>query len=249
LTLEAAEAVGAGDSIEQHDVLDLLSKLVDKSLVVTEASPGEEGALRHRMLEPIRQYGRERLKESGEAQRLRERHAEYYLALAEGADAQGADRELNAARPVAWLKRMESEHDNLRAALSWALDKKDEPDGRHAARELGLRLAVALWWFWHTHQTEGRRYLGKALSGECGPAMTHWRALALEAAAGLALYQADYGASKGLMEEALALYRELGNEEGIAAGLPTSVWSRCWVSGMTYPCRPCSGSSENSSHG
>ena len=166
LTLEAAEAVGAGDSIEQHDVLDLLSKLVDKSLVVAEASPGEEGALRHRMLEPIRQYGRERLEESGEAQRVRERHAEYYLALAEGADAQGADRELNAARPVAWLRRMESEHANLRAALSWSLDMDDEPDGGRAA-QLGLRLAVALWWFWHTHDylTEGRRYLERAVSG------------------------------------------------------------------------------------
>ncbi len=73
LTLDDAEAVGAGDRIEQRDVLDLLSKLVDKSLVVTEDSPGEEGALRHRMLERIRQYGRERLEESGEAQRVRER--------------------------------------------------------------------------------------------------------------------------------------------------------------------------------
>src|ERR671911_192074 len=88
LTLEVAEAVGAGNGIEQHDVLDLLSRLVDKSLVVTEASPRDEGALRHRMLEPIRQYGRERLEESGEAQRVRERHAEYYLALAEGTDSQ-----------------------------------------------------------------------------------------------------------------------------------------------------------------
>ena len=123
LTLEAAEAVGAGDGIGQHDVLDLLSKLVDKSLVVAEASPGEEGALRYRMLEPLRQYGQERLEESGQAQRVRRRHAEYYLALAEGADAQGAERELNAARPVAWLKRMESEHANLRAALNWSLDK------------------------------------------------------------------------------------------------------------------------------
>jgi predicted ATPase/DNA-binding SARP family transcriptional activator/DNA-binding CsgD family transcriptional regulator len=215
-TLEAAEAVGAGDGIERHDVLDLLSRLVDKSLVVTEVSP-EEGTLRYRMLEPLRQYGQERLEEGDEAHRVRERHAEYYLALAEGAQEVG--RELNAARPVAWLKRMEGEHDNLRAALSWALDRDGEPDGGHAAHELGLRLAVALWWFWHTHQTEGRRYLGKALSGKSGPAMTRWRALALEAAAGLALYQADYGASKGLMEEALALYRELGNEEGIAAGL------------------------------
>jgi predicted ATPase/DNA-binding SARP family transcriptional activator/DNA-binding CsgD family transcriptional regulator len=220
-TLEAAEAVGAGDGIEQHDVLDLLSKLVDKSLVGTEASPGEEGALRYRMLEPLRQYGQERLEESGEAQRGRERHAEYYLALAEGALAQEAERELNAARPVAWLERMESEHANLRAALNWSLDKDaEEPDGGRAA-QLGLRLAVALWWFWHTHDylSEGRRYLERALSGRSDPTMTRWRARALNAAAGLALYQADYGASKALMGEALVLYRALGDKEGIAAGL------------------------------
>ena len=216
LTLEAAEAVGAGDGIEQHDVLDLLSKLVDKSLVVAEASPGEEGALRYRMLEPLRQYGQERLEESGEAQLVRKCHAQYYLALAEDADAQQAERELNAARPVAWLERMESEHANLRTALNWSLDKDS---GR--AAQLGLRLAVALWWFWHTHDylSEGRRYLERALSGRSDPTMTRWKARALNAAAGLALYQADYGASRALMEEALALYRELGDEEGIAASL------------------------------
>src|SRR5215217_597888 len=214
-TLEAAEEVCSGESIEQDDVLDLLGRLADKSLVVAEAE--QEGALRYRMLEPVRQYAGERLEESGMAQRIRERHARYYLALAEGADAQEeAQRELNAARPVAWLKQMESEHGNLRAALSWSLDKED--DGGRAAR-LGLRLAVALWWFWHTHQIEGRRYLERALSRRSDPTMTRWRARALNAAAGLALYQADYGASKALMEEGLALYRELGDKEGIAAGL------------------------------
>jgi predicted ATPase/DNA-binding SARP family transcriptional activator/DNA-binding CsgD family transcriptional regulator len=225
-TLEATEEVCSGEGIGQDEVLDLLSKLVDKSLVVAEASPpGEEGALRYRMLEPLRQYGQERLEESGEAQRLRERHAEYYLALAEGADAQEAERELNAARPVAWLKRMESEHANLRAALNWSLDKGDERGGGGAAR-LGLRLAVALWWFWHTHDylSEGRRYLERALSGRRDPTMTRLRARALDAAAGLALYQADYGASKALMEEGLSFYRQLGDKEGIAAGLTDLGW-------------------------
>jgi predicted ATPase/DNA-binding SARP family transcriptional activator/DNA-binding CsgD family transcriptional regulator len=216
--LEAAEEVCSGESIEQDDVLDLLRTLADKSLVVAEAGAEQEGALRYRMLEPLRQYAQERLEGNGEAQRVRERHAKYYLALAEGADAQKAERELNAARPVAWLKLMESEHANLRAALSWSLDK--EPDGGPAA-QLGLRLAVALWWFWHTHDylSEGRRYLERALSGRSDPTMARWRARALDAAAGLALYQADYGASKSLMDEALALYRELGDKEGIAAGL------------------------------
>jgi non-specific serine/threonine protein kinase len=219
LTLEAAEAVGAGDGIEQHDVLDLLSKLVDKSLVVVEASPGEEGALRYRMLEPLRQYGRERLEESGEAQRVRERHAEYYLVLAEGADAQEAESEFRGARQVSWLKQMESEHGNLRAALSWSLDEDAEPDDARA--ELGLRLAVALWWFWHTcdYLTEGRIYLERAGSGMSNPTTSRLKARALDGAAWLALYQGDHGGSKALIEEALTLYRELRDEEGIASGL------------------------------
>jgi predicted ATPase/DNA-binding SARP family transcriptional activator/DNA-binding CsgD family transcriptional regulator len=217
-TLEAAEEVCSEEGIERDYVLDLLSELVERSLLVAGAE--QEERVRFRMLELLRQYGQERLEESGEAQRVRERHAEYYLALAEAADAQEAERELNAARPVAWLERMESEHANLRAALNWSLDKDAGPDGGRAA-QLGLRLAVALWWFWHTHDylSEGRRYLERALSGRSDLSMTRWRARALNAAAGLALYQADYGASKALMEEALSLYRELGDKEGIATGL------------------------------
>jgi len=217
--LEAAEEVRPKEGIERDGVVDLLSRLVDKSLVLAEASA--EGESRYRMLEPVRQYDQERLEESGEAEQIRKRPAEYYLALAEGADAQEAERGVNAARPVAWLKRMESEHANLSAPLSWSLDKDDEPDCGRAA-QLGLRLAVALWWFWHTHdsQIEGRRYLEKAASSTSSdPASAYLRARASDAAAELAIHQGDYGASKALMEEGLALYRELGDEGGIAAGL------------------------------
>ncbi|CAA9450954.1 MAG: hypothetical protein AVDCRST_MAG58-946, partial [uncultured Rubrobacteraceae bacterium] len=124
-TLEAAEEVCSGGSVEQDDVLELLSELVDKSLVVVEA--GEQRVPRFRMLEPIRQYGQERLQESGTAEHLRERHARYYLALA-----QEAEPELEGADQTRWMDRLESEHDNLRAVLSWALE------GGQA--ELGLRL-------------------------------------------------------------------------------------------------------------
>ncbi len=214
-SLEAVEEVCLGEGIEEDDVLDLLSELVEKSLVVAEASPGEE-ALRYRMLEPVRQYAQERLQESGKAERVRERHAEYYLALAEGEE---ADPELLGGRPVAWLKRMETEHGNLRAALNWLLDEDAEPEGGRA--EPGLRLAVALYWFWHTqdHQIEGRRFLERAVSGRSNPTATRWRARALNGAAWIALFQGDYGASKTLVEEGLALYRELGDKEGIASGL------------------------------
>jgi len=229
-TLEAAEEVCSGEGIERDDVLDLLSRLVDKSLVVTEASPRAGEEVRYRMLETIRQYGRERLEAAAgttarpEAERVRERHAEYYLALAEEGDTGEAEHELRGARSLAWLERMETELGNLRAALSWALDRGEA--GEHE-EELGLRLSVALYWFWHTHdhQSEGRRYLERAASGRSNPATARWRARALNGAAWLALFQADYGEMKALVEEGLALYREVGDEEGIATGLTDLGWA------------------------
>jgi predicted ATPase/DNA-binding SARP family transcriptional activator/DNA-binding CsgD family transcriptional regulator len=218
-TLEAAEEVCSGEGIERDDVLDLLSRLVDKSLVVAEA--GREGALRYRMLEPIRQYALEKLVEGGATQLIRERHVEYYLALAGGVGAEEADAtELRRGRPAAWFGRMEAERDNFRAALSWSLDSEEKTDGRRA--RLGLRLAVLLWWFWHTgdHQSEGRRYLERAASRTSGdPAATRLRARALSGAAWIALYQADYEASKAFAEECLVLYRRVGDGEGVASGL------------------------------
>jgi len=215
-TLEAAEEVCSGEGIEHDDVLDILSKLVDKSLVV--AGAGEERGPRFRMLEPVRQYSQERLEESGTAERLRERHAEYYLAIAEEPDGEEADTRVKGAPPLAWLKRMETEHDNLRVALSGWLYTDAEPDARCA--ELGLRLAVALSWFWLTLGSlmEGRTYLERALSRR-GPTTTRLRARALNGTAWIAIAQGDYGAAKALLEKGLALYRELGDEEGIASAL------------------------------
>src|SRR5829696_1865327 len=144
-TLEAAEVVGAEGHTEHGDVLELLSRLVEKSLVVGEATGG--GGARYRMLEPIRQYAQEKLEEGGEAEEVRRRHATFFLALAEEAEPrlQGpGDRE--------WLEHLEAEHDNMRAALSLALEQEE-------ADELGLRLAGALWLFW-----EARGYYGEGHS-------------------------------------------------------------------------------------
>jgi predicted ATPase len=160
-TLEAAEAVGAGDDIEEEDVLDLLSKLVDKSFVVVEGTSGENG-LGYRMLEPVRQYGYERLEGSGEAEAVRRRHAEYYLALVEEAEPELREQ-------GAWLESLEAEHANRRAALGWALDPVEdaqEPAGAERA-ELGLRLAAALAQgrFWNAYgPSEGRRWLERGLA-------------------------------------------------------------------------------------
>ena len=115
-TPEAAEAVGRGEGIEE-DVLDLLSGLVGKSLVVAEAS-STEGGLRYRMLETVRRYAREKLKHSDEVESVLGRHAAFFLDLAEQATPQP-----RGPRQVPWLERLTSEHDNLRAAMAWLLEK------------------------------------------------------------------------------------------------------------------------------
>ena len=149
--LEAAEAVSAAEGVDAEDVLELLGNLVEQSLVL--AKPGEDGGeVRYGMLEPVRQYGLERLEHSNEAEEVRRRHAEYYLTLAER-----ADPELKGPRQVAWSSRLEEEHDNLRAALSWAFERGEY--------KLGLQLAGALgeFWFRRGYLSEGRRWLQAAL--------------------------------------------------------------------------------------
>ena len=203
-TLEAAEAVAAGDGIEV-DVLDLLSQLVDKSMVVAE--PGGEGAARYRMLEPIRQYGKERLEESGEAERVWEKHARIFLAVAEE-----AEPELRGARQGEWLERLGVEHHNCREALSWALEREKA--------EMGLRLGGALGEFWvlRGHLDEGRRWL-EAILAIGGPAPEAARAKALRQAGWIVWEQGDYERSMALNEASLALFRELGDETGVARSL------------------------------
>ena len=210
-SLEAVEAVGAGGDIEAENVLDLLLKLADKSLVVAEATM--EGRAHYRMLEPIRQYGREKLEESGKLDDVRRRHAAWFLSLAEQ-----AEPELKRARQQAWLERLESEHDNLRAALSWALESEDA--------ELGLRLAGALGEFWHMrgHLSEGRRWLEATLAKGDAPSASG-RAKALARAGYIAWEQGDYERSVALSEESLALSRKLGDEAGVAAVLYTLGWA------------------------
>ncbi|PLS84118.1 MAG: LuxR family transcriptional regulator, partial [Actinobacteria bacterium] len=205
-TLEAAEAVGEGGEISRTEVLDLLSKLVNKSLVMAEA--GAEGELRYRMLEPVRQYGWEHLEGSGETEQVRERHARYYLALAER-----VEPGLMGAQPVPWLERLESEYGNVQAALSWCLDEEDAKPEERA--EMGLRLAAALGRFWVAQGLgEGRRWLEKGLA-RSSASPTSVRAKALIQAGFDALYEGDPGAM-ALLEEGLALYKELKDRSGVA---------------------------------
>ena len=206
-TLEAAEAVGAGGSVEAGDVLDLLSGLVEKSLVVTRES--DEGGVRHRLLEPVRQYALEWLEKSEESEAARRTHAAYFLALAER-----AEPELMGKEPATWLAALGREVGNLRAALSWALDADREPGDERV--ETGLRLANALARYWDTQgPDEGRRWLemGLARGAEVSPPV---RAKALTEAGFVAVYEGDPRSIR-MLTEALDLFAEIGDRPGMLA--------------------------------
>ena len=216
-TLEAAEAVGAGDGIEEGDVVELFLMLVDKSLVAVETS--REGGPRYTMLEPVRQYAQEKLEESGEARAMKHAHAEYFVALAEEAEPR-----LWESGDKAWFRRLEEEHDNLRAALSWT--------GEHQEAELALRLGGALRWFWRTRGFfgEGRNWLERALSEE-GPTSAEARAKALDGVGWLASEQRDMDRVEAAAEEGLKLCDEAGIRGVILADFKNLLGEAAWQRG------------------
>jgi non-specific serine/threonine protein kinase len=185
-------------------VLGLLKQLVDKSLVLVEEG---DGAARYRMLETIRAYGLEQLAASGAEAAVRRRHAEYYLAFAELADAEMHGPQ----QPVA-LDRLEREYDNLRTALRWAVDA-GEP-----ALALRFGRALTLFWFFHGHFSEGRRWLESMLQVE-DPALTGLRAWALNGAGVLACFQGDFAYASGLFTRSIELARAIDDLESVAFSL------------------------------
>ena len=206
--LEAAETVCAGASIdgagvEEWEVLDLLSHLVAKSLIVVEPPAG--GHVRYRLLENLRSYAGERLAETGEGDALAARHRDWFLALSEAAEAH-----LSGPEQASWLDRLERDHDNLRAALS---DSHESEGGIEA----GLRMAGALWKFWwmRGYFSEGRGFLGRALanSGDIDPSL---RAKALRRLGILAEGQGDYETAVSHYKEGLGIYKSLDDNFGIA---------------------------------
>jgi predicted ATPase/DNA-binding SARP family transcriptional activator/DNA-binding CsgD family transcriptional regulator len=197
-SLEAAEAVGVGDGVEKDDVLDLLSKLVDKSLVVT--ALGAEGTPRYRMLEPVRQYAIEKLEEGREAEANKRRHAAFFLALAER-----AYPELRGPGQVEWLHRLILENDNLRTAMAWLLSAGD---GQSAAR-----LGSALWPFWYFRgqHREGRAVLKAALESKSTLPLT-LRIRTTVAWGAMAYGQADLEAVEDYAEKIMELSRQAGDD-------------------------------------
>jgi predicted ATPase/class 3 adenylate cyclase len=187
-TLEAAEEVC--DPEGNLDALEVAGSLLEKSLLRRE---GPEEDPRFMMLETIQEYAREKLEESGEAEKFKHAHAEYSLALAEEANA-----ELRGPEAPKGLERLEAEHDNMRAALEWALGQENA--------ELGLRLAGALWWFWwmRGHYSEGRRWIEEALASD-GRGSPESRARSLAGVAALALEQGDLDRVEEASAEGLEL--------------------------------------------
>jgi predicted ATPase/class 3 adenylate cyclase len=204
-TLDAAETICAGDGIDESEVLDLLTQLVDKSLVVTDESPG--GARFH-MLETVRQYSRDRLLETRQDQVIRTRHRDWVLAVAEQAEAG-----LRGPAQAEWLARIEIEHDNIRAALEWCL-------AHPAAAEAGMRLAAAMGRFWwmRGHLSEARRWLEGLLTIP-GDSSSESRARTLLEAGRVAFTQSDYAAAGRYFEQSLTAFRMLEDRSGIVDSL------------------------------
>jgi predicted ATPase/DNA-binding CsgD family transcriptional regulator len=196
--LESAEAVCAAPDLPVETVLQHLTGLVDKSLVMS--SPAPAVRTRFRMLETVRQYAAERLLEAGEGDDVRRRHADHFLALAERSTA--FQRRPGQAE---WLELLDSAHDDLRAALLWC---------RAYDRDRWVRLTLALAWFWllRGHMTEGREWLRGLLAM---PSLaTEERARTLFWLSRTAFWQADFGVAAELGEAGLAAFRELGDDLG-----------------------------------
>jgi predicted ATPase/DNA-binding XRE family transcriptional regulator len=209
-TLEAAEQVCVGDGIESNDILDLLSQLVDKSLVSVENIEDENHyptgeSLRYRMLETIRQFAGSKLTESGEEEQFQTNRLDYFLQWAETAQPQLYSQ-------LAWLKRLEAEHNNVRAALQWAKE--------HGAGERGLRLATALGSLWVEcgHVTEGWEWFEVLLqTGDELPLAS--RAKSLKGAGNLAAMQGYYAIAEAMLRKSVQFSRVLGEKLNTAATL------------------------------
>ena len=244
-TLESAEAVCAGDLVEDWETLDLLTSLCDKSLSVAEPSGT---STRYRLLETVRQYARDRLLESGDGEKFRDKHLAFFLTLAEETEPQ-----INTPRMKEILDFLEEDTDNFRAALEWSGDLPDRA-------ESGLRLAIATNYFiaWRISLTEVQKQLSRAMasSADVSPCLrakgfhllgyyatmfldfenAHHLlkqsleirqslnerlgiAATLNALGNLATQQKDHTLAQQRYEASLAIQRELGNQKGIATSL------------------------------
>ncbi len=213
--LDAAAAVcagedAAGEGVDDWEVLDLLTSLLDKSLVTY-----DDQKARYSLLETVRQYAKDRLEEEGEAEAVQTRAAAWFLELAEK-----AEPNLQGPEQAGWLSRLEMDHDNLRAALAWYDQSAD-------GVEPGLSLAGLLWRFWivRGHVSEGRQWLGRALKRVKGredrtdEKTQEAAVMAFYFAGSLAILQNDYAVAEAMIQESLKIWRRQGKPRGVAAAL------------------------------
>jgi predicted ATPase/class 3 adenylate cyclase len=203
-SLAGAVAVGQHDELE---TLDLLTALLDKSLI--QQRDGPDGEPRFTMLETIREFALEQLQAHREAEHARRLHATYYLALAEMAE-QG----FTSAQRETWLARLDPEHENFRAALAWSQRATDNG-------ALMLRLIGALWWFWYFrgHAHTGIPWLQQALGYITAHDLIDTRAKVLCGAGALADQRGDHVSARQWLTDSVALYRQLGNRRGLGYAL------------------------------
>jgi non-specific serine/threonine protein kinase len=199
-TLESAESICSDNYIQHSDVLDLLGRLVDKSLVVVDAAAGN-GQTRYRFLETIREYALEKLKSAGEETAIRDKHLEYFRRLAEE-----TEPHLYASEQAEWFARTDAEIDNLRAGLDWSIveDPGVETDARIRN---GFQLVGVLTWYWRrSYLHDFIERLEHMLSREIGAAPTLERARALYT---LGFFHGTHEATKArpYMEQALDIAR------------------------------------------
>ena len=217
-SLEAAESICSGEGIETEQTLDLMSNLVNKSLVIAENVRGES---RYHMLETVRQYGREKLSETAEIEALRDRHLTFYMTLAEDIEPRW-----KTAERIARKKQLGLEHDNFLAALGWSLREV-----KNVEAEKGMRLACALLKFWHHlgYFSEGRAWLerGLALLADGGFSATALYARGLDSIGYLANFQGDFASACPKLEESVALYRRMEplDPRGLAEALYMLAWA------------------------
>src|SRR5487761_1435159 len=213
--LASVEAIGGDQPLAASDMLDLISRLVDRSLVVpAEGAPGA----RFRVLESLREYGSQQLEALGEAGELAARPPRHYLARARQGRSHLVGRE-----QLRWLEVLDADQGNLRAALDWSTS-------HDPATQLELAGTLGEFWWQKTLLTEGRDRLTAALA--VNSAANSARGLALLAAARIALPFAAHGEVRRMAGEALEVYRGLGDISGAARALNQVAWVDLWVTDL-----------------
>ena len=210
-TVDAAESVCASHDVSSDDVLGALGDLVDHSMLLREPVTGLTS--RHRVLEPLRLYGLERLTTTGELDHARHAHAAYFLALA-----RRAEPDLFGPEEAVWIGRLRAEEPNIRAALEWTRDH--EPTLAH-------QLSVALWRYWSNsfQHHSAVVFLRSLLEVDGAGVAAHTRAWTLTAAAALSSEVGETELATGWAEEAIAVLRAAADERGLAYAMLARSWT------------------------